>query len=136
MAAADPQFLIIRPDDLVVLGVRWSGFAPVAAVGTGAPVVFRALNDAARVVPTFPPLGAEPDEPGSDSSLLSAGERQTFVSESANALPLLRRLELSALGGSLSARLIKPNFQWDHDTSLGRDQRVRVLCKGVLYPFG
>lgn len=46
------------------------------------------------------------------------------------------RLELSALGGSLSATGRWPTFEWDHHATLGRDQTVRTAAKGVLYPLG
>lgn len=90
------------------------------------------------------PLQAKPDPEDTTLNLapLSAADRQNIQSQSAAPTPELRRLaeverlELSALGGSFSARGIWPNFEWDHDTTLGRDQRVRVLSKGVLYPFG
>jgi hypothetical protein len=261
MADADPQFLLVRPDDLVVLGVRWFGFHQVQAGGPGGPPVLQADGGGGRVVLTFPPqavaeeglppesvgvpvrraflagpsrveftvppgtrmpvdaagllaaltggarlasggpgdertaielpwrlfvsvLAANaaagvavelpgqppaaratglwharlhaadtaPGTPGAGLALLplrtrlgpsdvdiaplDAGERQAIVSEGAVTRPVVSRLELSALGGTLSARLMRPTFQWDHDVSLGRDQRVRVLTKGVLYPFG
>jgi hypothetical protein len=81
-------------------------------------------------------LHPDPDDTTLNLSPLSAGDRQSIISESASSLAQVRRLELSALGGSFSARSIWSNFEWDHDTTLGRDQRVRVLVKGVLYPFG
>lgn len=48
----------------------------------------------------------------------------------------LDRLELSALGGTLSARGSWPGVEWDHDAAVGRDQKVRVQIRGLLYPFG
>lgn len=261
MADADPQFLLVRPDDLVVLGVRWFGFRLVQAGGAGGPPVLQADGGGGRVVLTFPPQavaeeglppesvgvpvrraflagpsrveftvppgtrmpvdaagllaaltggarlasggpgdertlvelpwrlfvsvlaanagagvavelpgqppaarvaglwharlrGADtpPGTPGAgllllplrtrlgpsdvDIAPLKAGQRQAIVTEGAVTRPVVSRLELSALGGTLSARLMRPTFQWDHDASLGRDERVRVLAKGVLYPFG
>src|SRR5439155_4119511 len=55
MADGDPQFLIVRPDDLVVLGVRWSGFRTVQAGGPGGPPVLEAAPGGGRIVLTFPP---------------------------------------------------------------------------------
>lgn len=81
------------------------------------------------------PIRPEPDDPGIDTSPLSAGERESIAAGNAG-VPHVRRLELSALGGSFSARALAPNAEWDHDATLARDQRVRVLSKGVLYPFG
>jgi hypothetical protein len=48
----------------------------------------------------------------------------------------LDRLELSALGGTLSARGSWPGLEWDHDATIGRDQKVRIQVRGMVYPFG
>ena len=260
------QFLIVRPDDLVLLGVQWSGFRTAPAAGSGAPPALEALTDAARIVLTFPPQaiaeerysvsgdvarrqarlagpsriefslragtrvpldaqgilaalmgGASLVSSASDdrhtviempwglivsvksraagvevvsehhvspvaspsgmlalwrtrlhgnagdadaglallplrvkeeldpSTLplpfdvpLSLADRSRIVFESTSEarLPRVSRFELSALGGSFSARAVWPTFAWDHDATLGRDRRVRVQAKGVLYPFG
>ena len=82
------------------------------------------------------PLDAQEDEAGLDTEPLSYLDRQSIVSERANGLAAVRRLELSALGGSLAARLLHPNFQWEHESALGRDRRVLVTMGGILYPFG
>jgi hypothetical protein len=50
--------------------------------------------------------------------------------------PAASRLELSALGGSLSATGRWDTFEWDHEATLGRDRRVRTAARGVLYPLG
>lgn len=85
------------------------------------------------------PLAANTDDAGLDVRPLSGGDRASIVAaKDANPPALARatRLQLSALGGSLSARLRAFGFEWDHDTSIGRDQRVRTAQSGVLYPFG
>lgn len=46
------------------------------------------------------------------------------------------RLELSSLGGTLTATGKWDSFEWDHLAALGRDQYVRTVTKGVLYPLG
>ncbi|HET6735866.1 hypothetical protein [Mycobacterium sp.] len=46
------------------------------------------------------------------------------------------RLELSSLGGTLTASGRWDEFEWDHRAILGRDHIVRTALKGVLYPFG
>lgn len=51
-------------------------------------------------------------------------------------LPTVKRLELSCLGGTLTASGKWDTFEWDHNAVLGRDQSVRTAIKGVLYPFG
>jgi hypothetical protein len=48
----------------------------------------------------------------------------------------LNRLELSALGGTLDAAGVFPNFEWEHRTVLGRDMHVRTLFLGAMYPLG
>lgn len=48
----------------------------------------------------------------------------------------LTRLELSALGGSLSASAKWSSLSWIHDLRQGRDQRVHVTASGRLWPFG
>ncbi|WIM87130.1 hypothetical protein PT015_20025 [Candidatus Mycobacterium wuenschmannii] len=51
-------------------------------------------------------------------------------------LPVAKRLELSCLGGTLTASGKWRTYEWDHNAVLGRDQTVRTAIKGVLYPFG
>ncbi len=46
------------------------------------------------------------------------------------------RLELSSLGGSLTASGKWRTLEWDHHAVCGRDQRVRTATKGMLYPLG
>ncbi|MGI4832328.1 MAG: hypothetical protein ACRYFK_02605 [Janthinobacterium lividum] len=82
------------------------------------------------------PLNAGADEAGLDTAPLSYADRQAIVSARANGLAAVRRLELSALGGSLAARLLQPALQWEHETTLGRDRKVLVTMSGILYPFG
>jgi hypothetical protein len=69
---------------------------------------------------------------------LTDAERQQIFKEvdQFKGLPQLRRLELSALGGSLSVTAKWPDFEWDHEIVMGRDQHIRVEEKGSLYPFG
>ena len=82
-------------------------------------------------------LEANQDDALLDVAPLNGGQRQSIKTEADQGrLARARRLELSTLGGSLSARLETEAIDWDHDATLGRDQRVRVLQRGVLYPFG
>jgi hypothetical protein len=67
---------------------------------------------------------------------VASQDRTRIVAESRRALPSAGRLELTALGGSLSARGDWDDFQWEQDVALGRDQRVRFAISGVLYPLG
>lgn len=73
----------------------------------------------------------------SDFSVAKSGK---YVSRPAMA----KHLRLTALGASLDAEGIWPDHaaadtdlvQWKHITSIGRDQYVRVIYDGVLFPFG
>jgi hypothetical protein len=86
------------------------------------------------------PLGFLEDEPEENTKFhfgpLFQDDRKEIVERGRRSPPFAKRLELSALGGSLSAIGRWPGFEWDHDATLGRDQSVRTLRKGVLYPFG
>ncbi len=75
-----------------------------------------------------------PGGPDPFSVSLSQSSRLTIFAQTAPAYA--SRLELSALGGSLSAAGRWDNFEWDHEAALGRDQTVRILIKGILYPLG
>ncbi|WP_242154011.1 hypothetical protein [Sphingomonas sp. BAUL-RG-20F-R05-02] len=45
-------------------------------------------------------------------------------------------LSMGALGASLDAELASDTFRWSHHTAQGRDQRVMIESKGLLYPLG
>ncbi|KOG42819.1 hypothetical protein [Streptomyces resistomycificus] len=65
------------------------------------------------------------------------GWRRDIVSSGQNvSAPLATRLELTSLGGSLSAAGTWPSLSWTHETVLGRDQKVDVAAQGTLWPFG
>lgn len=64
------------------------------------------------------------------------GWRTAIGSAGASSPPRVTRLELSALGGSLSAAATWPANSWSHETVLGRDQKVQVTAQGRLWPFG
>jgi hypothetical protein len=63
-------------------------------------------------------------------------ERARIVAESQRKLPEVQRLELTALGGALTARGDWDTFEWEQNVAVGRDQRVRMATEGVLYPLG
>lgn len=68
---------------------------------------------------------------------LTQSDRMKIVEKSKTLpLPYSKRLELTALGGTLSATVKWPNFEWDHEIVQGKDQKVRTLMTGVLFPFG
>gem|GEM_PF-2078001 len=73
---------------------------------------------------------------GEDSFVppLSAANRRALAAESSPAQ--FERLELSSLGGTLRAHGEWDGLDWQHDSTLGRDGRVRVEMRGLLYPYG
>ncbi len=85
-----------------------------------------------------PTLAGAPDPvfaPG-NTLPLSRGDRTRLFTETTSQPARLARLELSALGGTIDAAGVFPNFEWEHRADLGRDMHVRVLTSGVLYPLG
>jgi len=67
---------------------------------------------------------------------LEIGLRRQIVELSQRVPANLHRLELSTIGGSLAVAGRWPGFEWDHDVIIGRDQKIRTVTGGVLYPFG
>jgi hypothetical protein len=94
--------------------------------------------------PLRAPLGLDPNFDfgfGVDSSatmppMLETHRVQILRHSAQEGLPKVTRLNLSALGGTLQASAVWSDFEWDHDLSMGRDQEIRFLSKGTLYPFG
>ncbi|CAN7717616.1 hypothetical protein LJR251_005923 [Rhizobium rhizogenes] len=76
--------------------------------------------------PVFPPM-----REGHRTQIL-----QHCIGQPPDKLPKVARLNLSAVGGTFRASAVWSDFEWDHDLILGRDQKVRFLSKGSLYPFG
>ncbi|MFD8949796.1 hypothetical protein ACFV0B_13170 [Streptomyces xanthophaeus] len=52
------------------------------------------------------------------------------------AQPEVTRLELTTLGGALSAKAKWDSSSWTHDMALGRDNVANGTAKGKLWPFG
>jgi hypothetical protein len=77
--------------------------------------------------PTFGPGNSLP---------LARTERLLVFTGTADTPARASRLELSALGGTLAAAGVFPEFEWEHRAVLGRDMHVRTLAKGAMYPFG
>ncbi|MEU5262934.1 hypothetical protein [Amycolatopsis sp. NPDC021455] len=67
---------------------------------------------------------------------LAAPERSLIVLNSATHPATASRLELGALGGTLSADGVWENFRWRQRTVLGRDLSVETAVTGRLYPLG
>lgn len=75
-------------------------------------------------IPNFSPLGA------------AHRDDIVAISLTTGRLAKVTQLELSALGGTLSVGPSWPEMDWRHKTVLGRDMDVRVVTRGILYPFG
>ncbi|MBB4987089.1 hypothetical protein [Streptomyces nymphaeiformis] len=82
------------------------------------------------------PADARPDISLGFRTPVNSPERMQIVAESQRKLPEAQRLELTALGGALTARGDWDTFQWEQNVAVGRDQRVRFETEGVLYPLG
>ena len=68
---------------------------------------------------------------------LSELTRERIAAESSHGpLPRASRLDVTSLGGSLAAQGAWETADWTQEVELGRDQRVRFLTSGVLYPLG
>ena len=50
--------------------------------------------------------------------------------------PTTPYIDLSPLGGTMSAKGTWPTFAWEQETVLGRDMVVRTEAKGFIYPWG
>jgi hypothetical protein len=50
--------------------------------------------------------------------------------------PTAPYIDLSPLGGTMSAKGTWPTFAWEQEIVLGRDMVVKTVSKGFLYPWG
>ncbi|MDQ3733281.1 MAG: hypothetical protein M3400_04645, partial [Actinomycetota bacterium] len=121
---AQPQ--VSRVGDVGLWHTRLGARGGTSVSGPG-PIEFTLRTADSGVAGLPDPIGGLP---------LTWDNRTSIVAASLTAAPIASRLELSSLGGSLTAHGVWDNFEWDHETTLGRDQLVRVLRSGVLYPFG
>ncbi|MBR0820239.1 hypothetical protein [Bradyrhizobium liaoningense] len=126
-----PWGLIVKPvaDDGAVVSRHPS--APLDFDGTTALWRTRIVTEAGAPL-RLEPLRVERAEPF-PIPLTRANRTQIFLQRPAAEAS---RLELSALGASLTASGKWRAFEWDHRATLGRDQTVRTVTKGVLYPLG
>ena len=90
-------------------------------------------GSALRLVPLD---GALADGPDTAFPAPLTRDDRNMIAAMAPAPPAASRLELTPLGGSLSAAGSLPGFRWAQRTALGRDQAVRVEERLQLYPFG
>jgi hypothetical protein len=66
---------------------------------------------------------------------LTLGNRLSIENGGSPLTASCQRLELSALGGSLTAHAASASFDWEHQVALGRDVHVRTATVVRLYPF-
>ncbi|MBT2393559.1 hypothetical protein J7E87_30140 [Streptomyces sp. ISL-1] len=92
-------------------------------------------RDAALALRAIEPDTAKADDPGF-AIPLDRAQRTRLAAEASVRPAQASRLELSVLGGTLSATGLWENFAWEHEAVLGRDVRVRTVTSGVLYPLG
>ncbi|MEU3794431.1 hypothetical protein [Streptomyces fructofermentans] len=94
------------------------------------------VQDASLALHAVDPATAKSPDPGFPVPLGQVS-RDRLAGKATPAQPArASRLELSALGGTLTATGRWDTFQWEHDAVLGRDVRVRTETSGVLYPLG
>ena len=69
---------------------------------------------------------------------LAQGDRAILADQATPpaAPPTTPYMDLSALGGTMSARGSWPDFSWEQHVVLGRDMSMRTESRGMLYPFG
>ncbi|MGV9611207.1 hypothetical protein [Nocardia xishanensis] len=67
---------------------------------------------------------------------LPRSARTRLALETNNRPATATRLELSSFGGTLFAAGAWPGFEWEQQTALGRDMKVRARFEGVMYPLG
>lgn len=79
-------------------------------------------------------LAAKDDDPSMPGPLaLSGGDRQMIVNAG---MDVTASVTLGALGATFQAELETADLIWAQRATLGRDQQVTVIKKGVLYPLG
>jgi hypothetical protein len=90
-------------------------------------------------------LTVRPQVTASDPDIVSGAQFQTppltgfrddIAQQGAASPPRATRLELTALGGSLSCAATWRDSSWSHSVKLGRDESVQVTILGRLWPFG
>ncbi|MDX6743833.1 hypothetical protein [Actinocorallia sp. A-T 12471] len=131
LRAVHPEAPVRVGDVAGLWRTRLVAVPPGEPPGSDANLALRAVDAAAAATPD--PVF---DPPSEKIPPLGRAERMRLAAEAAVRPATASRLELSSLGGTLSARGTWENFRWEHDAVLGRDMRVRTLTSGVLYPLG
>lgn len=82
------------------------------------------------------PLGVDDD--GDIAPPLDRGRRDRIFAEGSppQQPPTAPYLDLSPLGGTMSAKGTWPTFAWEQEIVIGRDMVVKTESKGFLYPWG
>ncbi|WP_328665310.1 hypothetical protein OG905_00270 [Streptomyces sp. NBC_00322] len=126
----------VLPVTLAGVSGLWRARLAATRSEPGAPVRDAAL--ALRAIDEDTAKVADPvfSDPLGGPIPLGRAERTRLAAEASVRPARATRLELSALGGTLSATGLWENFQWEHEAVLGRDVRVRTVTSGVLYPLG
>ena len=107
---------------------------PVAGPSTAVGLWRTRVSSGGGVVLGDPEVVARAVEP---SALpLDAAERQLIVDANRTRPAAVNGVELSSLGGSMSVRTAWDDLDWSQEIALGRDQHVRFVVHGMLYPFG
>jgi hypothetical protein len=127
------------PVDPTVSGL-WRTRLVDASAPAGATLIDAGLQ--ASVADNDTANGSDPEFPDTSGTLrpiripLDLQGRQDLSKATQTAFAPVSRLELSALGGTLNAKAVFPEFEWEHRAVLGRDMYVKTLNKGVMYPLG
>ncbi|MEU7386720.1 hypothetical protein [Streptomyces tanashiensis] len=118
---------------LTVAGVSglWRACLRASRREPGTPV-----QDASLALHAVNPATTQSPDPPFSVPLGQVGRERLAVNATPARPARATRLELSALGGTLTAAGRWDSFQWEHDAVLGRDVRVRMETSGVLYPLG
>jgi len=80
-------------------------------------------------------LGLAAREDALPTGALNAGQRSRIVLESRRGMPNVS-IAFGSLGATAGFELTSETFEWSHALTQGRDARVRVLSRGMLYPYG
>jgi hypothetical protein len=105
------------------------------AVGLWRMQLFDSNGDEVDAKLRLRPLSLKDFDPPFDVAPLSLLDRRDILADSSSALPDGSRLELSTLGATFACEA-QTAHQWQHKMVLGRDQHVRFVIRGILFPFG
>jgi hypothetical protein len=133
-----PWRLFFSPRPVGSSDVLVAAFAPVPLNGpAGATGIWRLRLQAASGLALLPLPPFDQDDSGFAPPLDAAARSQIGVyGTPPRQQPTAGSVELTALGGSLTAKGTWPDFAWEQRTVLGRDMSVHTVDQGVIYPLG